>query len=129
MRDIHSTLALRSALQYMMSSDMPSEHKAVIIDLLTSALRDQDTRRLEAKASAKVDGPWQEAETAALQSFLSGKTATSWQHADELLMHLASSLGRDPQYVRSKATDLGFGEGVDYRLAKVRATERARLQD
>jgi hypothetical protein len=120
MRDAHS---LQTTLQYMMSSDIPSEHKMVVIELLTSALREQDAQRIEA-ASPQESGAWQEDETLKMQAFLSGKVASSWQHADELLMQLANHLGRDPNYVRSKATELGLGEGVDYRLAKLRAASR-----
>jgi hypothetical protein len=124
MRDIHSTGSLQSALQFFMSSDIPSEHKAVVIELLTSALREQDVRRVEAVASAHESGAWQEDETLQMRTFLEGKTANSWQHADELLMHLANRLGRDPNYVRGKAMELGFGASVDYRMAKLSARAR-----
>jgi hypothetical protein len=125
MRDIHSPIALREALQYVMSDDMPSEHRAVLIELLTAALRAQDAKRLEIVAAQPSHGPWQEEETLQLQSFLEGKTASSWQHADELLTHVSNRLGRDPHYVRRKATELGLGESVDFRLAQIRSRERA----
>ena len=129
MRDIHSPIALREALQYVMSDDMPSEHRAVLIELLTAALRAQDAKRLEVVSAQPSHGPWQEEETLQLQSFLDGKTASSWQHADELLTHLSNRLGRDPHYVRRKATELGFGEGVDFRLAQIRSRERAKTAE
>ena len=122
MLDIHSDASLRSTLQYLMSSDMPSEHKAVLIDLVAAALRVVDASLQRDHAASFVNGPWQDEETSLLSAFLAGKTARSWQHADETLMQIATRLGRDPQYVRGKATDLGLGEGVDYRLAKVRAS-------
>lgn len=121
MRDIHSAGALQAALQFFMSSDIPSDHKAVVIELLTSALRDQDAQRIESVVAAHAGAAWQEDETSQMRTFLDGKIANSWQHADELLMHLANLLSRDPHDVRSKAKELGFGEGVDYRLAKLRA--------
>lgn len=125
MRDIHSADALQAALQYMMSSDIPSDHKAVVLELLTRALRDRDTQRIEAVASAHESIAWQDDETSQMRTFLGGKVANSWQHADELLMQLAHHLHRDPNYVRSKATELGFGESVDFRLAKLRARAAA----
>lgn len=124
MRDIHSPGALQAALQFMMSSDVPSDHKAVIIDLLTSALRNRDTQHNEAVASARHSLAWEDADTQQIRASLTGKTANSWQQADELLMQLANDLRRDPITVRSKAIELGFGESVDFRLAKLRARER-----
>lgn len=129
MHDVHSIPALRSALQYTKSATIPADHKVVLLALLTEALRaqqDQDTAAAVAMVSENSARPWQGEDTSALQDFLTGKVATSWQHADELLVSLASKLGRDPQYVRSRATDLGFGAGVDFRLARILMAERAR---
>ena len=126
MHDAHSIAALRSALQYTKSATMPADHKVVLLALLAEALRDQeaeDTRLATLENSVR---PWQEADTATLQTFLTGKVATSWQHADEVLVSLASKLERDPQYVRTRATDLGFGAGVDFRLARALMAERVR---
>lgn len=108
----------------MTSSDIPSDHKAVMIDLLTAALRNQDVQHIEAVASANESVAWEEADTQQLKAMLTGKIANSWQHADELLMQLANGLHRDPGTVRSKAIELGFGESVDFRLAKLRALRR-----
>ena len=123
-RDAHSSAALEAALQFMMSSDIPSNHKAVVIELLTSALRNHETQHIEAVASAHESVPWQEADSERLKALLAGKVANSWQHADELLMQLANSLGRDSTTVRSKAIELGFGASIDFRLAKQAARNR-----
>jgi hypothetical protein len=112
---------MRAALQFVLSTEIPSEHKAVLIEVLTDAMRQHDARIVQRDAALDSVEPWQVAETAQVESFLRGKIARSWQHADELLMNLAAQLHRNPNYVRSKATELGFGEGVDYRLAKIRA--------
>jgi hypothetical protein len=130
MHETHSIAALRSALQFTKSSDMPSDHKAVLIDLLTAALRHRDSQDIQNAALARsVVVPWQESDTAALQTFLTGKVASSWQNADEFLVQLASLLGRDLQSVRAKATELGFGAGVDFRLARALKADRARMEN
>jgi hypothetical protein len=108
-------------LQFLIASDIPSDHKSVLIDALTEALRIS----LQPQVTVSGIGPWQTHETAQLQTFLEGKLANSWQHADELLMRVAAQLHRDPGDVRAKATELGFGVGVDYRLAKAWAASRA----
>jgi hypothetical protein len=125
MRDVHSTAAQHAALQFVLSSDIPATHKAVLIDTLTAALRDQETQERATQFSDRAGASWSDEETSQLQTLLDGKTARSWQHADELLMNVANRLGRDPLSVRTKATDLGFGPSVDYRLAKARARDRA----
>jgi len=126
MRDIHSISALRAALQYTKSSDMPGDHKVVLLALLTEALRDQQDQDMKAAALENSAKPWLASDTTTLQAFLTGKVATSWQNADELLISLASKLGRDPHYVRTRASDLGLGAGVDFRLARALMAERAR---
>jgi hypothetical protein len=107
-------------LQFLIASDIPSEHKTVLMEALTEALRSSQVEDVVEGGT----GPWQQHETDQLQSFLEGKTANSWQHADELLMRVAAQLHRDPGEVRAKATELGFGVGVDYRLAKAWAATR-----
>ena len=127
MRDVHAPAALRAALQFLMTSDIPSEHKVVLIETLTQALRNDQAAQIQQhadeekeKEKAKV---WQPDETAQLESLLGGRVASSWQHADELLMRAATQLERSPSDVRAKATEIGLGAGVDYRLARARATE------
>src|SRR5688572_8042268 len=89
--------ALHAALRYVIKSSIPAEHKSVLIEVLTQAVRDDEAAELEREAAAQQgQGPWQEHEIAALKSFLDGRTATSWQHADEGVMHLAATLHRDP---------------------------------
>lgn len=110
-------------MQFLIASDIPSEHKAVMIDALTEALR--TSLQPPVVVAGTGTGPWQAHETAQLEAFLEGKLANSWQHADELLMRVAAQLHRDPGDVRAKATELGFGVGVDYRLAKAWAAAHA----
>jgi hypothetical protein len=117
MQDSRSA-ALHSALRYVITSDIPSGHKATLIEVLTQALRDDETAELRRQAVAQTGGTWQEHEIMQLKSFLQDRVARSWQHADECVMHLAAQLHRDPRSVRDKATELGLGASVDYRFAK-----------
>jgi hypothetical protein len=128
MQDTPSVAALRSTLQYTKSSTMPADHKVVLLDLLTQAIRDRQAQETQSSLDNAAK-PWEEADTLMLQSFLEGKVATSWQHADELLVFVASRLGREPSYVRSRATDFGLGAGVDFRLARALMAERARAAE
>jgi len=121
MASSHDPSAIRSTLQYLIASDIPSEHKAVLMQALTAALRSQVQRESPVAAA----GPWQMHETDQLQTFLEGKSANSWQHADELLMRVAAQLHRTPVDVRAKALELGLGVGVDYRLSKASSLAKA----
>lgn len=118
MRDSRRLAALQAALRFVMTNDIGAEHKPILIDLLTQALRDDETAELSLRAVAQAGAEWQEHEIAQLTSFLHDRLARSWQHADESVMHLAAQLHRDPQSVRDKATQLGLGAAVDYRFAK-----------
>jgi len=118
MRPSHQPAALHAALRFVIASEMPAEHKATLIEVLTQALRDQGAADLRREADAKSQGEWQEPEIVQLKSFLRGRTATSWQHADECVMQLAAQLHRDPASVRQKATELGLGRAVDFRFAR-----------
>lgn len=112
-------MATSATLQYVLSTDMPSEHKAVLIELLTQALRDDETKRvLQRSALATVSRSWDEAETRCLTDLLAGKIAKSWQNADELLMNAATQLRRTPADVRVKATELGLAASIDFSVAK-----------
>ena len=113
----HRPAALHAALRFVITREMPSEHKATLIEVLTQAIRDEDAAERR-EAVAQSQGEWQEPEIAQLKSFLQGRTATSWQHADECVMQLATQLHRDPGSVRHKATELGLGTAVDYRFAR-----------
>lgn len=118
MRNSHRPKALHAALRFVIASDMPAEHKATLIEVLTQAVRDDEAAELHREAATQSQGEWQEHEIVQLKSFLHGRVARSWQHADEGVMHLSAQLHRDPESVRRKATELGLGTAVDYRFAK-----------
>lgn len=118
MSDSRSQHALRAALQFVMSGDIPSEHKVVLIDVLTQALRNEDAAAAHLKADAQPSAEWRPHETAQLRTALAGAVATSWQHADELAMRLSVQLHRRPEDIRAKARELGLGVAVDFREAR-----------
>jgi len=118
MRDSRRLAALHAALRFVITNESGAEHKPILIDVLTQALRDDETAELQRRALALARGEWQEHEITQLTSFLHDRLAKSWQQADECVTHLAAQLHRDPQSVRDKATELGLGAAVDYRLAK-----------
>lgn len=118
MQDSRRPAALHAALRFVITSDMPAEHKATLIEVLTQALRDDESAELHRQAAAQGRGEWQEDEIAQLKSFLQDRVARSWQDADECVMHVAAQLHRDPRSVRDKAMGLGLGASVDYRCAK-----------
>lgn len=114
----HRPASLHAALRFVITSEMPSEHKAILIDVLTQTIRDEKAAELRREAVARSQGEWQDPEIAQLKSFLHGRIATSWQHADECVMQVAAQLHRDPASVRLKATELGLGRAVDFRFAR-----------
>lgn len=119
--DLESSDALRDTLQFVASSSIESKHKRVLMDVLLRALRNiEEEKRAEAIRSMVPE--WQPNEEQAVSEYLRDKIAKSWQHADELTMHLATQLHRAPTDVREKAIAMGAGAAVDYRLAKARAT-------
>jgi hypothetical protein len=118
MSDSRSPAALHGALRCVVTSDLPSDHKATLIAVVTQALRDEEAAEMNRQAGAPKRGLWQEDEIVQLKGFLQGKVAGSWQHADESVMHMAAQLHRDPRSVRDKAAELGLGVSVDYRLAR-----------
>jgi hypothetical protein len=118
-QDSRRSVALQAALQFVSTtSDIPSDHKVILIDVLAQALREDNSAELSRRAVAQAGAEWQEHEITHLKSFMGGRLAKSWQHADEGVMQLAAQLHRDPQSVRDKATQLGLGAAVDYRCAK-----------
>jgi len=119
MQDPYTSTELRATLQFLIGSDMPSEHKAVLIETLTRALRAQDAEREEGQR-ARPERPWQEHELANLNESLRGAIVRSWQQGDEVLMRLSSRLRRDPVEIKNKARELGLGAGVDFAIAKTR---------
>jgi hypothetical protein len=123
MQDSHRAVALHAALRFVVTSSIPSEHKAILIEVLTQTLRDDEaSERRQALAQAPVE--WQEHEIVQLQSFLRDRTARSWQHADECVMQLAAQLHRDPRSIRNKAVELGLSASVDYQFAKTLRQDR-----
>jgi len=120
MPDSQTQQALRAALQFVMTSDIPSQHKVVVVEALTQALRDLDAAAVQHQEAQQVSAQWQTHEIAKLHSLLDGKVANSWQQADELVMLLAAQLHRPAQDIRAKAIELGAGVAVDFQLAKAR---------
>ena len=120
MQDAREPAALRAALQYVLSSEIPSEHKTVLIEALTRALRAEDSERTAREAADTARSEWSPREARMLEDRLAGKVAKSWQDADEQLLQLAGELQRSVEDVRNKALEMGVGAGIDYRLAKQR---------
>lgn len=118
MKHSHRPAALHAALRFVITSELPSEHKVTLIEVLTQAIRDGEAAELHRQSVARSQGEWQEHEVEELKSLLHGLTARSWQHADECVMQLATRLHRDPASVRHKATELGLGTAVDYRFVR-----------
>lgn len=118
MQDSHRAAALSAALRFVIASEMPSQHKATLIEVLTQAMREESAAELRRHTAAQAQGEWRDHEIVQLKSFLQGRTATSWQHADQSVMQVAAQLHRAPDSVRTKAAELGFGAAVDYQIAK-----------
>ncbi|HET9445479.1 MAG TPA: hypothetical protein VFO35_04425 [Steroidobacteraceae bacterium] len=118
MQDSRRSAALHAALRYVITNETGAEHKPILIDVLTQALRDDESAELRRREVAQAGEEWREHEIAQLTGFLQGRLARSWQHADESVMQLAAQLHRDPGSVRDKAKQLGLGSSVDYRFAK-----------
>jgi hypothetical protein len=117
MQDIHySSVAIREAMKSVDASDISDGHKRLLIDIVTRVLQNSN----EAKHGGVVrnDMGWQQHEVQTVAAHLEGKVAVNWQHADELVMWLVACLRRNPDDIRNKATELGFGASVDYRIAK-----------
>jgi hypothetical protein len=115
----NETVSLRETLTFLVQSDMPAHYKRILIEVVTQALYDKETKERSDEENGVVE-EWRQPEVDILAAFLQDKLARSWQHADELVLRLARELRRDPDDVRRKAIELGFGLGVDYRLAKER---------
>jgi hypothetical protein len=119
--------ALRAALHYLAASDTPAQHKKLLIEVVVQAMR-ADEAAARYAALQETDTEWQPHEAKAVEVFLQGRVARNWQHADEILMRLATQLHRKPANVRKKATEMGFGAGVDYRLAQGHAVTEGQLK-
>jgi hypothetical protein len=118
--------ALHAALRFVVTSSIPSAHKATLIDVLVQAVRDAEANESPRHTSTANRTEWQEHEIELLKSFLRDRVATSWQDADESVMQLAMQLDRDPRAVREKATEVGLGIAVDYWLSK--SIQKARAE-
>ena len=116
--------ALRDALQFLVASTMPAQHKSLLLDLVGQAMRDEEVAQRNLAAQA-VSPEWQPEEIAQVRNLLEGSIARSWQQADELLMRLAMQLKRKSHDVRSKAMELNLGASVDYRLAQALMRSKA----
>ena len=118
MQDAHAQI--RNTLEYVMASDIPAQHKSVLIEALTQALRKQlDADEEREQRVRQAAAPWQADEVAQLRKSLEGQVARSWQHADELAMRLALQLQRNVDDVRAKASELGLDASIRYRRASV----------
>ena len=112
---------LRATLQFLMKSEIPSEHKVVLVDAVVQALREHDAAVARSELAAQASAEWQPHETEQLREYLRGRVASSWQHADEVAVHLAAQLHRQRDDIRAKAVELGFGVAVDFRLARAQS--------
>jgi hypothetical protein len=110
--------ALRETLQFVINLEIPAQHKRVLLEALTQALRAAEHAGDRDRAQQEQSEDWRAQETQLVESALRGKVAKSWQHADEALMQIAGQLRRAPDDVRRKATELGCGAAVDYALAR-----------
>ena len=113
--------AIRETLRYVIDSQIPAQHKAIVIDALAQALRAADDAQRSREIQGMTSEEWRPEEAVMIDAALRGKVAISWQHADEVLMRLARGLHRRHDDVRRKATELGHGAAVDYALAKAKA--------
>ena len=120
MHDSVRPAALYAALKFVTGSSALSEHKAILVEVLLQALRDEEVTELHRQEVARECGEWQPDEIGLLQAFLKDRVAKSWQDADETVMHLATKLQRNPRSVREKATEVGLGISVDYAISKSR---------
>ena len=77
MRDSRRLAALHAALRFVITNETGAEHKPILIDVLTQALRDDETAELQQRALALARGEWQQHEIAHLTSFLHDRLAKS----------------------------------------------------
>lgn len=111
----------RETLQFLMSCEMPAQHKRILIEALTQTMRNEDDAA-DATAAGAIAPAWQPSEIERLSEFLRPRVAQNWQHADEALTRIAAELRRTPVDVASKARELGFASSIDFAVAR-RATQ------
>jgi hypothetical protein len=126
MRDTANITQIRDTLRFVLVGSIPADHKRILIEALTQALRAADEAERVLESQKRTPQPWQPEETTVVESFLRGKLVSSWQQADEVLMRLSNQLHRPPEEVRKKAIELDLGAAVDYAMAK---TQRAAIVD
>jgi hypothetical protein len=114
---------LREALQCLMRSDLPSRHKAVLIDVVMQLLSDREAAQ-RADHSTSQPRAWQEGEIERLRTLLAGQAARSWQEADEVATRCAREFHCAPGAVREQAAMLGLSAAVEYRPGRSKASER-----
>ena len=129
MRDVQSLAAIRGTLKYLLNSDVPSEHKSILIDALTRMLRVEEAEAQRLLGSDHVTRMWQDHELNHLDRSLNNRVAKSWQDADETLVLIASQLQRHSADVRGKAVERGFDAAVDFAVAKIILATRASERD
>lgn len=129
MRDVQSVAAIRGTLKYLLNSDVPSEHKSILIDALTRMLRVEEAEAQRVSGSAHSTRAWQDHELNHLDRSLANRVARSWQDADETLVLIASQLQRHSADVRGKAVERGFDAAVDFAVAKIILATRAAERD
>jgi hypothetical protein len=126
MRDTRDITQIRETLRFVLAGSIPADHKRILIEALTQALRIAEEAVRDLELQKRTSQPWRPDETTVIESFLQGKLVSSWQQADEVLMRLSSELHRPPEEVRRKAIELDLGAAVDYAMAK---TQRAAIID
>jgi hypothetical protein len=126
MRDTSNITQIRETLRFVLAGSIPADHKRILIEALTQALRAADEAERVLDLQKRVSQPWRPDETTMIESFLRGKLVSSWQQADEVLMRLSNELHRSPEEIRRKAIELDLGACVDYAIAK---TQRAAIVD
>lgn len=118
MSDSERAGQLHAALRFVITTEAVSAHKAILIDVLLQALRDDESAAARRREETLDAGrAWQDHELALLSDCLQHRVANSWQDADERVMHVAGQLHRDARSIRDKAAELGFDAAVDYRSA------------
>jgi len=123
MRALYPQSTLRAALRCLLTSDLPPEHKAVLVDAVVQTLLEREAAHHIDESFAEARA-WEPQEVEELRTLLAGRIAHSWQEADELLTRCARQLERAPVDVREQAGTLGLDAAVDYRRARTTASER-----
>ena len=62
--------ALSATLRFVIACDMPSQHKATLIDVLTQAMREESAAELRRHTVSRAQGEWRDHEIMELRSFL-----------------------------------------------------------